>query len=69
MLRAVDMGPAAEDVGAADFRAFWGDRAELRRFQVRPSLVLLPACTSVARQPQALPLRIAMQHAASQGAL
>ncbi|KAK9832639.1 hypothetical protein WJX81_006336 [Elliptochloris bilobata] len=32
-LRAVDMGPAAEDPAAADFRAFWGDRAELRRFQ------------------------------------
>ena len=35
VLRAVDMGPAAEDPGAADFRAFWGDRAELRRFQAR----------------------------------
>ena len=38
MLRAVDMGPAAEDPGAADFRAFWGERAELRRFQARQHL-------------------------------
>ena len=33
--RPVDMGPAAEDAAAAaDFRAFWGDKAELRRFPV-----------------------------------
>lgn len=34
--RPVDMGPAAEDAAAAaDFRAFWGTKAELRRFPVR----------------------------------
>lgn len=34
--RPVDMGPAAEDAAAAaEFRAFWGDKAELRRFPVR----------------------------------
>ena len=33
-LRAVDMGPAADSPQAAAFRAFWGERAELRRFQV-----------------------------------
>ena len=33
--RMVDIGPPADDAGAAKaFRAFWGDRAELRRFQV-----------------------------------
>jgi Nrap protein domain 3 len=33
--RPVDMGPAAEDAAAAaEFRAFWGDKAELRRFPV-----------------------------------
>lgn len=33
--RLVDMGPGAEDSAAAsDFRAFWGDKAELRRFPV-----------------------------------
>ncbi len=35
-LRAVDMGPAADSPQAAAFRAFWGERAELRRFQVYP---------------------------------
>ena len=34
-LRMVDIGPPADDAGAAKaFRAFWGNRAELRRFQV-----------------------------------
>lgn len=34
-LRMVDIGPPADDAGAAKaFRAFWGHRAELRRFQV-----------------------------------
>ena len=34
-LRMVDIGPPADDAAAAKaFRAFWGDRAELRRFQV-----------------------------------
>eukprot|EP00798_Chlamydomonas_sp_ICE-L_P031575 gene31575-6769_t len=33
-LRLVDIGPAADDTrAAAKFRAFWGDRSELRRFQ------------------------------------
>ncbi|KPV75399.1 uncharacterized protein RHOBADRAFT_53381 [Rhodotorula graminis WP1] len=33
-LRLVDQGPSAEDEEAcADFRAFWGSRSELRRFQ------------------------------------
>jgi U3 small nucleolar RNA-associated protein 22 len=37
-MRPVDMGPAAEDTAAAaDFRAFWGNKAELRRFPVRLS--------------------------------
>lgn len=32
--RLVDHGPSAEDqVGAANFRKFWGDKAELRRFK------------------------------------
>lgn len=32
--RTVDHGPSAEDkAAAADFRKFWGDRAELRRFK------------------------------------
>lgn len=32
--RTVDRGPSAEDkVGAAQFRRFWGDKAELRRFK------------------------------------
>ncbi|KAF2155352.1 Nrap protein, partial [Myriangium duriaei CBS 260.36] len=32
--RTVDHGPSAEDkVAAAEFRKFWGDRAELRRFK------------------------------------
>lgn len=32
--RTVDRGPSAEDkVGAARFRKFWGDKAELRRFR------------------------------------
>ena len=33
-LRPTDIGPAADDArAAAAFRAFWGDRSELRRFQ------------------------------------
>lgn len=36
-LRAVDAGPPAESAQAAVFREFWGDRSELRRFQVGPS--------------------------------
>ena len=40
-LRAVDMGPPAESPKAAAFREFWGDRAELRRYKVRPVLHLL----------------------------
>jgi len=52
--RPVDMGPAAEDAAAAsDFRAFWGDKAELRRFPVRthplPSLSPCAACASAAQ--------------------
>jgi hypothetical protein len=47
--RIVDRGPAADDAAAAAaFRAFWGDKAELRRFKdgsiveaVRPSTRLL----------------------------
>lgn len=32
--RVIDMGPPAEDTESADaFRAFWGDKAELRRFK------------------------------------
>jgi U3 small nucleolar RNA-associated protein 22 len=32
-LRAVDTGPSADQAAAAAaFRAFWGERAELRRF-------------------------------------
>ena len=37
--RMLDRGPPAESADAAAFRAFWGDRAELRRFQV-----LAPLC-------------------------
>ena len=40
-LRLVDIGPPADDAAAAKaFRDFWGDKAELRRFQVgwRPQL-------------------------------
>ena len=33
--RAVDVGPSADAPEAAAFRQFWGDRSELRRFQVR----------------------------------
>ena len=33
-MRIVDIGPAADDTsGAAEFRAFWGAKSELRRFQ------------------------------------
>ena len=33
-MRSVDVGPAADDTrGAAEFRAFWGAKSELRRFQ------------------------------------
>lgn len=33
-LRAVDIGPPADQAAAAaEFRQFWGDRSELRRFQ------------------------------------
>ena len=35
-LRAVDMGPPAENPKAAAFREFWGERAELRRYKVCP---------------------------------
>ncbi len=42
VLRAVDMGPAAEDPAAAEFRAFWGERAELRRFQARARAARAP---------------------------
>lgn len=41
-LRAVDMGPPAESPKAAAFREFWGDRAELRRYKVRPALPWMP---------------------------
>lgn len=41
--RSVDRGPSAEDAKAtADFRSFWGDKAELRRFKdgsIQESLV------------------------------
>ena len=33
--RAVDVGPSADAPEAGAFRQFWGDRSELRRFQVR----------------------------------
>lgn len=48
-----DIGPPAENVkAAAKFRQFWGDKAELRRFQVCPKqsfvqLMLLCACISM----------------------
>ena len=36
VLRAIDMGPPADDAAAAkDFLEFWGPKAELRRFPVR----------------------------------
>lgn len=35
-LRVLDVGPEADDKAAVkEFRAFWGDKAELRRFKVR----------------------------------
>ena len=41
--RTVDRGPSAEDkIAAAEFRMFWGDKAELRRFKdgsIRESLI------------------------------
>ncbi len=41
--RLVDMGPPAEDAAAAaEFRAFWGDKAELRRFPVSRALSVCP---------------------------
>lgn len=52
-IRPVDMGPAAEDTAAAaDFRAFWGDKAELRRFPVRtrPAVVIF-FCASHVQDP------------------
>ena len=33
--RMLDKGPTPDTPAAAAFRAFWGDKAELRRFQVR----------------------------------
>ena len=34
--RAVDLGPSADDADAVKaFRAFWGEKSELRRFPVR----------------------------------
>lgn len=42
-LRTLDMGPPADRAKeAAAFRAFWGDKAELRRFQVGGRSVLPP---------------------------
>ncbi len=36
VLRAVDLGPSADDADAVKaFRAFWGEKSELRRFPVR----------------------------------
>ena len=32
--RAVDIGPSADSPEAAPFRQFWGERSEMRRFQV-----------------------------------
>lgn len=48
--RLVDVGPAADDAtAAARFRAFWGERSELRRFQVGQQGCIHgcagPACT------------------------
>lgn len=39
--RLVDMGPAANKPEAAAFRAFWGDKSEIRQFQVRQNAALL----------------------------
>lgn len=33
-LRAVDIGPLADSPQAAEFQQFWGEKAEMRRFQV-----------------------------------
>jgi len=36
VLRAVDLGPSADDADAVKaFRTFWGEKSELRRFPVR----------------------------------
>lgn len=44
-LRTLDMGPSADRAKeAAAFRAFWGDKAELRRFQVRRTAAAAHAC-------------------------
>ena len=51
VLRAVDLGPSADDADAVKaFRAFWGEKSELRRFPVRLlaelSEALVNPCTS-----------------------
>ena len=51
-LRTLDMGPAADRAKeAAAFRKFWGDKAELRRFQVCPPAA--PCCTRPLHQAAA----------------
>lgn len=66
MLRTLDMGPSADKTEEARaFRAFWGDKAELRRFQVRAifgckgvsgSAATMPCChVALCGSPQLTP--------------
>ena len=44
--RMLDKGPAPDSPEAAAFRAFWGDKAELRRFQA--SRIVCSCCVHMA---------------------
>jgi hypothetical protein len=45
--RGVDIGPSADSAEAAPFRQFWGERSEMRRFQVLSPLEMWPYFTSL----------------------